>query len=369
MLAGGGGRTADHSLRTLALSKPARARTEKTVHHAQGAQRARLHHRGMLTVLVTASPSPLNPSTAILRELLLSLRLLELPSQSPVLVSHDGPRLPASATLEPDGATVQFPSKYLAYLAGVEQLIPDAAVCTDLAIRLVVRATNGMLAGNIAFALSLVRTPYLLKVEHDHVFTRRVDVMSIISDMKLDPRLMYVRFNRRDNLRLKCDNGDFGYIYINYRYDNYLAKSIWGPHSPPDGVSFRQNYTRTSCFSDMNHLTSTRYYREKVLPVILRNRRIPPETLMQDHCWIARNHTYYGTYIYGGLGVPPTIAHVDAALRGVGELLPQVRTWLRDLHTRVRNGVGDPPFSCRSTINLTWTPRLGNGKGGGGRGG
>ena len=78
---------------------------------------------------------------------------------------------------------------------------------------------------------------------------------------------------------------------------------------------------------------------------------------------------YYGTYIYGGLGVPPTIAHVDAALRGVGELLPQVRTWLRDLHTRVRNGVGDPPFSCRSTINLTWTPRLGNGKGGGGRGG
>ena len=106
----------------------------------------------------------------------------------------------------------------------------------------------------------------------------------------------------------------------------------------------------------MNHLASTSYYRSLILPVMLRSDwgapKIPPETLVQDYCWIARNHSTYGTYLYDAIGAPPTIAHVDAALHGVGEVLPQVREWTRAVRERAKNGTADPPFACTPPLDL-----------------
>ena len=90
--------------------------------------------------------------------------------------------------------------------------------------------------------------------------------------------------------------------------DVKLAKEIWGPHKAPEGKHLRHEYTRSSCFSDMNHLTSTRYYKHELVPMITDERwyPAPPETVVQDHAYIARNHSYYGTFIYGGVNAPPT---------------------------------------------------------------
>ena len=68
-------------------------------------------------------------------------------------------------------------------------MLPAASACTDLAIRLLLRATNGYLAGNLAFALSHVRTPFVIKVEHDHPFVRPIDLISVVRDMSADKRL------------------------------------------------------------------------------------------------------------------------------------------------------------------------------------
>jgi hypothetical protein len=237
--------------------------------------------RRLLTVVITASASPLNPSTAILRELLLSLTFLNLPEGAPVLVSHDGPRLvmprtrgqqhnnQSQETCQPAGAcqrALEFPPAYLEYLANVQLLLPAASACTKLALRLLVRATNGRLAGNLAFAMSFVTTPYVLKVEHDHPFARSIDIMSVVADMRADPRLKYVRFNRRENVRVRCDNGDY---FRSSPYDQGLAKALWGSFAPRRDVAMANNYTRTACFSDMNHLTLTAYYRTHLLPVML----------------------------------------------------------------------------------------------------
>ena len=319
----------------------------------------------LLTVLVTASVSPLNPSTAILRELILSLTHLQLPQGNLVLLSHDGPRLKRDAhahnasapyswpLLAKSMAAQEFPSKYLQYLGDVQRLIPEFEACTHLTIRLLQRATNGHLAGNLAFALAYVRTPYMLKVEHDHLFTRPFNLLSVVRDMIADPQLKYVRFNRRNNIRVRCDNGDY---YRSSPPDQLLGQALWGAHMPRGGVRLANNYTRTCCFSDMNHLTSTDYYRTWVLPVILRPDwgypTVTPENLMQDYCWIARNHSTYGTYIFDAIDAPPTIAHVDAALHGVGELLPQVRVWARDVRARARNGTADGPFRCSAPLDL-----------------
>ena len=355
-------------LRTIALGGDATA--PRSVHATRrGSSTAAAASAGpassLLTVVVTASASPLNPSTAILRELILSLTHLQLPPQTPVLLSHDGPRLgPRAITYNISASyswqqlsrimpALAFSPAYLRYLSNVQQLLPAAAACTNLDLRLLVRATNGNLAGNLAFALSHVRTPYMLKVEHDHLFTRPVDALSVVRDMIADPRLKYVRFNRRENFRVRCDNGDY---YRNSPPDREIAKALWGAHEAPRGVRVANNYTRTSCFSDMNHLASTAYYRNLILPVMLRADfgypKIPPETLVQDHCWIARNHSTYGTYLFDAINAPPTIAHVDAALHGVGEILPQVREWIRGVRERAKSGAEDEPFTCRAPLDL-----------------
>ena len=340
---GTAGDTVRERLRNMALSvsKPLLNRLAKP----SGATR---HH--LVTVMVTASASPLNPSTAILQELLLSLRFLQLPSRSPVLLSHDGPRFrqPGAALLMNN--TLEFPHSYLQYLGRVEAMLPAASACTDLAIRLLLRATNGYLAGNLAFALSHVRTPFVIKVEHDHPFVRPIDLISVVRDMSADKRLKYVRFNRRSNVQKNCDNGDYPRSLLGTE-DERIARRLWGPLKPLPGLPPLSNaYTRSACFSDMNHITATSYYRNEILPVITKDPRLPPETLMQDLCYIARNHSHYGTHIYGQIGAPASIAHVDAALHGTGELMPSVREWLRDTRNRVRNGTEpDRPFECRAS--------------------
>ena len=67
----------------------------------------------------------------------------------------------------------------------------------------------------------------------------------------------------------------------------------------------------------MNHITATSYYRNEILPVITKDPRLPPETFMQDLCYIARNHSHYGTHIYGQIGAPASIAHVDGRYMGL----------------------------------------------------
>jgi hypothetical protein len=373
MVSGGSATLKHGSLQKLARGTappvnwlPSRSRAPRQRHRTQ---RNAVDNKNLLTVIVTASASPLNPSTAILRELILSLRHLQLPKGNPVLLSHDGPRVskwaqaPLNTSIEWRVMSKQlqmseFPPKYLRYLGNIEAMLPAAIECTGLALRLLVRATNGYLAGNIAFALSFVRTPYVLKVEHDHLFTRPFDALSIVHDMIADPRLKYIRFNRRENVRVRCDNGDY---YRHSPFDQDLAKQLWGLHAPPPYTALANNYTRTSCFSDMNHLTPTSYYRNLLLPYMLKSDckdakdcypKVSPENLVQDHCWIARNHSVFGTYIFDGISAPPTIAHVDAALHGVGEVLPQVKEWVKTVKERARNGTDDPPFECRQPLDL-----------------
>ena len=289
-------------------------------------------HKNLLTVIVTASMSPLNPSTVILRELLLSLRLLNLPPGTEVLLSHDVP--PAASSLSPpsSSSTTALPPAYAKYLANVERLIPAAQSCTQLTIKLLRRETHGGLAGNLEFALSRVRTPYFLKVEHDHPFVREVDVLSVVRDMISDKRLKVVRFNRRRNIMVRCDAGEVN-AHRNSRWklrDTVRAQSLWGRHEPRENLPPLVNqYCRTACFSDMNHVASTAYYKQLVLPLVLREPSVPPETLMQAQL-IARDHARFGTYIYGAVDARPAIIHVDAALHASSQDLgPFAYLWLK----------------------------------------
>lgn len=301
---------------------------------------------GLLTIMAIASQSPLHPSVAIAIEFLLSLRMLSLDEGTPVLLVHDGPRVPRD-----DAA---FPPPYIQYLGRLQERLPEAVACTKLNVRLVLRATNGFMARNIAFGLQLVQTPYFLKAEMDHVFVRPFDLPGVVRDMSVDQRLKYVRFNRRANFKRGCDTG----IYLVGENEKGKAAggTLFGAHAPPEGVLLRHEYTRTPCFSDMNHVVSTAFFRAHFLPIMLAAPELTPETAIHEGAHTASNHSFYGTFIFGGLGAPATLAHLDGSMHGFGEILPGVRLWLRQLYNGVRNGSllarGAEPFECRDPLFL-----------------
>ena len=269
-----------------------------------------------VTVIVTSSfARGIHPSTDLLTEGLLRLRFLELPRETPVLIAHDSPQ-PIDEEL--------FPSAYLEYLGRVHHMLPQLRKCTGLAIRSVLRLGKSGLASNLAMAVRLVRTRFLLKAEHDHFFTRRVPLRAILEDMRNDPKLQFVRFNRRRNVPVRCDRGD----YVAYR-DRAAARRVWGRHVSMSATPLRCNYTQTPCFSDMNHVARSAYYREAVLPLVLKAPDTMPETTMQPR--IMEYLTRYATFVFGGPGDPPCLVHADAAMRGHGELVPEITRWVHKL--------------------------------------
>ena len=281
--------------------------------------------RQNVTVIVTSSYARLvHPSTAILTECILSLRWLGLPLGAPVLLAHDSPWTGPTtlASMPATDAGEQFPSAYLEYLARVHHVVPRLRACTRLAIRSVLRMGRAGLAHNLALAVSLVRTPFMLKAEHDHLFVRRVPLLAILDDMRDDPRLKFVRFNRRRNVPIRCDRGD----YVGEEH-KAAARRVWARHTPPLLTALRLNYTRTPCFSDMNHVTRTVYYRNRVLPFIVREPNKMPEAVMQPK--IMEEVRGYGTFLFGAPNDAPFLAHADASMHGHGELLPEVTRWVR----------------------------------------
>lgn len=267
-----------------------------------------------VTVVVTSSfAKAIHPSAALLAEGLLRLRFLNLPRGTPVLIAHDSPR-------SVDGEW--FPRDYLEYLGRVHHMLPRLRTCTGLAVVSMLRVGRSGLASNLAAAVRSVRTPFLLKVEHDHFFTRSVPLRAILDDMRNDPKLQFVRFNRRRNVAIRCDRGDYA-----APGDRAAARRIWGKHVSTSATPLRCNYTRTACFSDMNHLARAAYYREIVLPLVTKAQDTMPETTMQPR--IMDNWTRYGTFVFGAPGDPPCLVHADAAMRGHGELVPAITRWVR----------------------------------------
>ena len=118
-----------------------------------------------VTVVVTSSfAKAIHPSATLLAEGLLRLRFLNLPRGTPVLIAHDSPR-------SVDGEW--FPSDYLEYLGRVHHMLPRLRTCTGLAVVSMLRVGRSGLASNLAAAVRSVRTPFLLKVEHDHFYEER----------------------------------------------------------------------------------------------------------------------------------------------------------------------------------------------------
>ena len=248
-----------------------------------------------LTVLITASFCKFHPSLIIISKALLSLRYLHLKYGTDVLLFHDRPP--------------RIEMKFDLYIRNLNHSMLSIRECIqNIQPRLVLTNQHMHQAKALAFALSLVKTEFFLKMEHDHVFVRRILVYEILYDMMHDHNLKIVRFNRRQNKIVNCDSG-----YYTNREKKRISRRLWKEYK-----SVSQTYTRTVCFSDMNHISRLPFYTRTIASPAAKKAPQMIETTIQP--LVVNNHTMFGTYIYGAPRFNKTLSHLDASRHNHGEL-------------------------------------------------
>lgn len=148
------------------------------------------------------------------------------------------------------------------------------------------------LAGAIREAIAKVETPYVFIHQHDFILMKDFDLNGVIATMDINPNVKHVR------LALPPINSHW--------LANEIDEFVMGPTFVPLCRHFQ--------WSDNDHIASTQYYREFVLPQCSHGP-------MEDFLWTALQrdlkefgtwcHPKYGTYVYGRMCDGGYLRHTD----------------------------------------------------------
>ena len=220
------------------------------------------------SVLITASFILSHPSIAFIQSVIESLKYIHMDKDTPIILAHD----------------YSEDCKFKEYLTNLNEYISNYSN-----IRIVVRDSFGHLTGNVRNAFDFITTEYVLIIQHDLPFIRHFEIEKVIEDMKKNPELKHVRFNKRANIKKLSD-----------AQNELFGKQI---------VSNNYTYTRTPSWSDQNHLCRSDYYRDIILQEC-------DDGKYMEHYLITKSqtediHNKYGTYIFDEVNKPAYIAHID----------------------------------------------------------
>ncbi len=239
-----------------------------------------------LTVIITASFIPSHPATTFIREAVQSLRLVNLPADTEIILAHDHSRHP----------------HYTEYLRRLTH-----QVGAHPTVKIVGINRRGYLVGNLRNALQYVRSKYILVMQHDLPFVAELDIQKVIEDMEANRSLKHVRFNKRRNIKKWCDSGSCPSASHGGRM---------GGGGDLFGLQVQQKnytYTRTPAWSAQTHLCLTSYYADFVMKVCSRPGVVCKSTERELHgrCINEHVHSIHGTYLFGELNHPQVIKHTD----------------------------------------------------------
>ena len=120
----------------------------------------------LLDVIITSSPIPSHPSTHHIDRTIDSLKKINLPSDTKIILSHDG------------HSDDKYSKNYLKYLETIKQKYTQNK---NFYINNLNKRKH--LSGNIRSAFELVTPKYVLILQHDLLFIRSFDVKKIMMDM------------------------------------------------------------------------------------------------------------------------------------------------------------------------------------------
>ena len=243
-----------------------------------------------LTVIVNSSYIPSHPSSIIIRTAFASLDFLNLPEGTEVILMQDAMRKGLFSSAHH--------RRYEQYLREMEQFAGNQEN-----FRLIQLRVWGHINRALRKAASLVKTEYVLVIQHDFEFMRGIDIREIISMMRANPDVKHLRFNKNSVTVVDWDaEAEFRNEIKNRR--GFVEGSI-----RPGLNGERVPVVRTLAWSDNNYVTTVGYLKNTVFRITGRW-RVPPEHVLNP-LGTESNHAILGTFIYGMIDDPPAIRHLD----------------------------------------------------------
>ena len=220
------------------------------------------------SIIITASLIKSHPSIDFIRYVIESLKHIHMDKDTPIIIAHD----------------YSTDSKFKEYLTNLNNYNSDYKN-----IKIVTCDSHGHLTGNVRNAFKFINTNYVLIIQHDLPFIQDFEIEKVIEDMKNNPELKHVRFNKRANKKISSD-----------ALNDLFGKQI---------ISNNYTYTRTPSWSDNNHICRSEYYKDIILKECNDGR--PMEAFLISKSKTEEIHNKYGTYIFDELNKPAYIKHID----------------------------------------------------------
>lgn len=236
-----------------------------------------------LTIVSTTHLVPSAPSVWILRRTIHSLRRAMPVEACEHRVYYDAP-----AVLD---------QRHEAYERNLRRL------AEQFGLTLIVRQRSGLKA-NYLHAVDTVSTPYMLFLEHDWTFRRRVDLPGLLDVFDRHPYVNFVKFNK-------------------YANDSHL----WWDHfvEPEDRIP-ELPLTRTSCWTNNPHVVRISKWRESWKDIVGGHPERGAKGIEEKLYWaygkgifsegFRETHAHWGCFIYGDIGAPALLHHTNGSLAG-----------------------------------------------------
>lgn len=240
-----------------------------------------------LTVIISGSYLDSHPEITFMREVVESLGFTGIPHDTSLILSHDKIKPGTEGAEEKEMA-------YQEYFKNLEEYVKTSPFKN---ITISQAPEWGHLTRTLKYAVSQVKTKYMLVLQHDIHIRREIPVLKMIDLMETYSHVKHLRFNVRRN------HPTFMW------WDGYAGGSCLFSEEEYDSVKL----CVTPAWSDQNHLATKEYYENVVFPDCTN----PDNELIWDFMenrlngLCHHNHSRYGTYIYGEYGAPRTSRHSD----------------------------------------------------------
>lgn len=250
--------------------------------------------RDKLTVILCTSPVKTNPSTALIEETHGSMaHYAPALRECAAIVVCDGYKIKPAAKYRSGQVTAEGASAYEAFVAKLKSLKFGALVrCEE-------RQGFGFA---LKAALARVRTPYVIVVQHDRNFIRKVDIPNIVKVMEENASWLH-------------------YVGLPTSTTVHYARMILSKYGikvkprTPDGADFA--LTPLLQWYDSTHVCSTKHYRDFVYRGDLVKRggfvedKLGQYQLAQirEHGMAA--HAAFGQFVFDDGVKTPIVSHLD----------------------------------------------------------
>ena len=251
------------------------------------------HYDYETAVIITTHLIPTHPSLEILNQTIESLKFLKgLANNSQIIITVDG--LKEDTSKNRNSYHLLKSEKNQLKLKSYIHALKEAYGDRDN-VKLLISDVHHQLGWSLQNAIKHLdeRTEYVYIIQQDLPFIREINHTAIVKTVQEFPDIVnLIRFNNRQSTILR--NSD-----------------CWNQTEPVQNINGISLH-KTPSWSDMDHFTPLKYYREHILSILSDYHEFPEQSMMK----IAfKNCSFYGPHLYGKPLEQPYVKHTDGAER------------------------------------------------------